>query len=130
MKLGYGPGVGMPRRKSRRLEIDGETFLWRMDRKTRYRGDAPLATRVTVQRDDPRPGRVAQFVLRSKRIREDCDEGDYQHRATLGPGDVRRLVLYALERGWNPAVSGPAFKVDPDTASPALGHYEVVEHRR
>lgn len=117
--------MGMPRRNSRRLEIDGETFLWRMDRKTRYRGDSPLATRVTVQRDDPRPGRVAQFMLRSKRIRDDSDEGDYQHRATLGPGDVRRLVLFALRRGWDPAARGPAFQVDPDAGCPDLTDYEV-----
>lgn len=128
MKIRYGRGMGMPRRKSRRLEVDGQRFLWRLGHKTRYRGDAPLAMHVTLQRDELRPGRVAQFLLRSKRIRG--DEGDYLHRATLGPGDARRLVLFALARGWDPSARGPAFKVDPDAGTPELGDYEAVEHRR
>lgn len=101
--------MGMPRKNSRKVEVDGVQYLWRMNRKTRYRGDAPLATTLTIQRDDERPGRVCQMLLRSKNIRDEMDEGDYLHRATLNPQDVRDVIDRALKRGWDPSERGVPF---------------------
>lgn len=101
--------MGMPRKKSRKVEVEGAVYLWRMRTKTQYVGDSPLATTLTIQRDDERPGRVCQVRLRSKNIRDEMEEGDYLHRATLHPQDVRDVISRALKRGWDPSERGIAF---------------------
>lgn len=99
--------MGMPRKGSRKVEVDGEQFLWRIGHNTRHYGDAPMVVTLTIQRDEERPGRVCQVTLRSKRIKG--DPRYYGHKASLNPQDVRDVISRALKRGWNPSERGSAF---------------------
>lgn len=121
--------MGMPRRGSRKVELDGETYLWRVSGKTRYRGDAPAAMTLTMQRDEERPGRVCQVMLRSRNIREDMEEGDYQHRATLHPSEVRQIIAHALSKGWDPSERGSAFVLTQTAKQPEPSQYRIVGPR-
>jgi hypothetical protein len=118
--------MGMPRKGSRTVEFDGETYLWRITKKTRYRGDAPLAMTLTVQRDEERPGRVCQVMLRSRNLREDLEEGDYQHRATLHPSEVRQIIAHTRSKGWDPSERGAPFVLSEMPKQPEPSQYQIV----
>jgi hypothetical protein len=118
--------MGMPRKGSRTVEFEEATYLWRINKKHRYRGDAPLATTLTMQRDEDSPGRVCQVMLRSRNIRDDLDEGDYQHRATLHPSEVRQIIAHARSKGWDPAERGGAFVLEQMARQPEPSQYEIV----
>lgn len=87
--------MGMPRKGSRKVEVEGETFFWR----TRPEG-RPNHLLLTCQRDEERPGRVLQVVLRSTRVLAPSQ---------LTPEDVREAIGYALKKGWDPSERGAAF---------------------
>ena len=126
--------MGMPRKRSRKVEVDGVTYLWRVrdghnpDNHYFYNSGSYLW--LTVQRDEERPGRVVQFVLESKRW-ADVSEYDREqgcgHNVTLTPADVRSLVAFALRQGWNPSERGTSFKGAPAPDAPELGDYNVGE---
>jgi len=115
--------MGIPRKDSRKIEVEGETYLWRMSKKTRYGGDSPGATTLTIQRDDARPGCVCQVLLRSKNLDPNMEEGQYQHTASLKPQDVKDVISRARTRGWDPSVRGPAFTLPGQIG---LAEYEQV----
>lgn len=61
--------MGMPRRGSRKVEIDGVTYLWRVrgdSYSRRWRGASPVKLTLTCQRDEECPGRVMQATLMSR----------------------------------------------------------------
>ena len=97
----------MPRKGSRKLEVDGDQFLWR----TRVEDLRPNNLVLTVQKDEDKPGRVLQLRLRSTRYTVDVnrDEHTTKNLAALTPEDVREAIRLSLKKGWNPSDRGAAF---------------------
>jgi len=104
--------MGMPRKGSRRVDHDGHVYLWRIKdigESKRYHGVAPTVLRLTIQRDDPRPGRVCQVELCSRWAPSDLRMRG--HWATLYPTDVKEIIAMAIEGGWDPDERGGAFVI-------------------
>lgn len=124
--------MGMPRKGSRKAEVGGDLYLWRVsDGMTRYRNLSGESLHLTVQIDGKRPGRVAQVDLLSKKF-QDVDPWSFEHgsghRVTLTPAEVHTLIEYALDQGWDPHERGPAFQVPPGPKAPLLNDYRIEDH--
>ncbi len=85
--------MGMPRKGSRIIDVDGHSFRWRLNsRKHRYSYDEPeLAVgHLTVQQDLERPGHVFQQWLH------------WYPGTSVTPEIVREVIRRALDAGWDP----------------------------
>jgi len=90
---------------ARTIVVRDQTFKWKFAHTTaRYVGDSPFNGDIVVQGDSMH-GRLRASVV-SHRICPESDEGDYQHRASLTPKDVCRVIEKALDDGWQPAERG------------------------
>ena len=121
--------MGMPRKGSRKLEVNGEQFLWRVSGYSRYRKETPVVLTLTCQRDEERPGRVLQATLRSLVVGEmDPDAVELgSHKATLHPSEVKQVIAHAMSKGWDPSERGVAFQLRPRHKQPLQEQYEIVE---
>jgi hypothetical protein len=74
--------MGIPRKASRGIEINGRTYRWmaRLDKLD------PSKSILTVQEDVDRPGKPKQFTV----------------YGTVTPSDVTRIVQGAIKSGWDP----------------------------
>jgi hypothetical protein len=123
--------MGMPRKGSRKVEVDGDTFLWRISGDSYSRrwhsGLSPVSLLLTCQRDEERPGRVLQASLISRN--PPADDPDYApgHRATLYPADVRQIIAHAVSKGWDPSGRGAAFELEPCDRQPEPPMYKIVK---
>jgi hypothetical protein len=117
--------MGVPRKGSRRLNLDGVVYLWhvRGDGYSRRRGPSPIRLTLTCQRDVERPGRVLQVVLAGKAASPSPPDEGRTHVATLGPRVVRSILACALKAGWDPMEAGAPFSL---RGAPELDHYVVV----
>lgn len=112
----YIQGMAIPTKGSRKLELDDTTYRYLIKdvgEKTML-GISATKLRVTVQREEDRPGRVMQVTLDSKPYEPDEDV-DYErlapHKASLQPEDVRRMIETGLKKGWDPQARGAAFQL-------------------
>ena len=123
--------MGMPRKGSRKIEIDGVTFLWRIRGDSYSRqwvsGLSPIFMTLTCQRGEDNPGRVMQVTLRSLNPPEDGPDYAPGHRATLYPREVGEIITFALQQGWDPSERGAAFQLEPRGQQPQPMQYEIVE---
>ena len=122
--------MGMPRTGSRKVEVDGATYLWRVrgdSYSSRWFDASPIVLTLTCQRDEERPGRVLQVTLQSRHPPKDTPDYDGLHQATLYPSEVRQIIAHALSKGWDPSERGSAFGLQPRTRQPQPSHYEIVE---
>ena len=112
--------MGMPRKGSRRAEIGNHLYLWRVmktEPQIRRHGRSPgLHFLLVVQRDVDgfdKPGSIALFHLESrKRFYKVLQRSAADRPGTnLSVAEVKELVAYALEQGWDPEEIGPAFEV-------------------
>ena len=124
--------MGMPRKGSRRAEIGNHLYLWRV-RKTvaprrlgRSRG---LYFVLMVQREVEhftRPGSVALFHLESRspwfKVMPWVGE---KPGTNVSSTDVRELVEFALDQGWEPGDRGPPFCV-PSNDAPELDKFNLA----
>lgn len=121
--------MGMPRKGSRRVEVGGDVYLWRVsDGQTRYRNLSGGTLILTAQIDKETPGRVMQVWLLSKRFAEADPyllEHGSGHNVALTPAEVKILIEYALLQGWDPAEKGSVLKVGPGPDMPSLTDYRV-----
>jgi len=111
--------MGMPQKGSRRTTIGNHLYLWRVMRTEGPRsfGRSPgLHFLLVVQKaveGFEKPGSVALFHLESRK--RWCKMLSYSKADTPGTNvsssDVRELIEFALEIGWDPEKSGPAFTV-------------------
>jgi len=123
--------MGMPRKGSRKIEVNGEQFLWRV------RGDAyskqwvsglsPIHLTLTCQRDEERPGCVMQATLRTLNPPDGDPDIAEGHRATLHPSEVKQIIAHAVSKGWDPSERGSAFQLRPLHKQPLPDQYEIVE---
>ena len=116
----------LPKKKSRPITVGDVKYRWMFKGRNDYMGDAPLTARVIVQIDAEKPGPVLRALLRSKQL-DDPHASDFDglrsHKASLGPYDVKTLILEGLQQGWTPeGLKQTAF----DLAGPVdAGDYEV-----
>lgn len=123
-------GMGMPRKGSRTLEVNGEQFLWRVRGDAyshRWLGASPVVLTLTCQRDEGKPGRVLQTTLKSLNPPTGTPDTDAWHLATLHPGEVKQIISHALSKGWDPSERGGAFQLRPQHKQPLPAQYEIVE---
>jgi len=122
--------MGMPRKGSRRIEVNGDTYLWRVrgdDYSKRWvSGLSPVMLTLTCQRDEERPGRVMQVTLRSLNPNVGDPDLDPIHQATLHPEEVRQIITHALSKGWGPSERGGAFHLKAQERQPEPAQYEIV----
>ena len=95
----------MPKKKSRRIVVDGRPFRWRLrgfeepgDNEW-YSSSRSRSGIVSVQADCERPGRVCQFGIHGK-------NGD-----SVTPGSIELLIRHAMREGWDPDQKGIPFQV-------------------
>jgi hypothetical protein len=90
---------------SRRIVVDGVSYLWRVRRRPTYcQGNAWGLLSLCVQRVE-HPG--ATLVVKLDRPRPDNWFG--LPSMAVRPSDVAGLVRKALEAGWRPGATGPQF---------------------
>jgi len=97
-------------KKSRTIVVRDRCFRWKFkghrDNMTRY-GNSPRFAHVAIQEDVDKPGRSLVAFLESTQFIDDAthdgDTGHIRHLARFGPGDVKRLIEYALDNGWDPS---------------------------
>jgi hypothetical protein len=122
----------LPKKKSRRIEIEDRAFRWMLSGQRALddgcedsgQGRSAFSTAtLTVQEDIENPGQVLRAVLQSH------DRGPVVYgealKAAVTPKDVKRLILAALARGWDPNGhgKGSVFKLEGPMA---LEDYEVI----
>lgn len=96
--------MGIPRKKSRPLMVEGNAYRWMRKGRSDLRGDAPAAHSVTVQHEAGGP--VLQFEL----VAQGPNLYDPTHgmrdlsaaQRGLTPALVARVVEAALADGWQP----------------------------
>lgn len=104
--------MGIPKKKSRRINVRGQDFRWLLGGYTRYWGSSYAHPLLTVQLDDARPGRVMQVQLVCGKVdgmEPDLDAGQPSLRVGVTPKTVAQAIQTALESGWDPMERGAAF---------------------
>ena len=120
--------MGMPRKGSRKVEVNGENYLWRVGGYTRWHNASPVILTLTCQRDEERPGRVMQAMLKSLAAHPGWERYDHAtHKATLNPSEVRQIIAHARSKGWDPAERGAAFQLLPRHKQPLPAEYNIIE---
>lgn len=95
--------MGIPKKKSRRIEVDGRAFRWLMRPGCHCYEDCDKThgATVTFQADEERPGRVCQTFL----------TWSYPD-GSVTPEIIRQVIRKALKVGWNPSERGNAFQLE------------------
>jgi hypothetical protein len=93
----------MPKKGTRKIEVDGRSFRWRLP-PPRWGEDLGLDPKLrtatlTIQEDVDRPGRVAQVEL------------EWDNGQSVVPEDVQSLIRRALKSGWDPTERGGPFRL-------------------
>ncbi len=119
--------MGIVRRSTRKIEVDGQKYLWKLTNKEdvalrRCKGESYTKVRLTVGIDDAARGQVLQCDLK---VREETNDDWLVCKAPITPDDIANLIKKALCAGWVPqAKKPPLFKfTDPF----ALKNYDVVK---
>lgn len=96
---------------ARKININNIVYYWRVSGgKTRYIDEQGPDLQLMVQRDDGKTALRARFL--SKTYNGDDDYPDWNHKATLGPRDVRETILFGLKNGWEPGAHGAIFDLN------------------
>jgi len=98
--------MGIPRKGSRKIIVEGRSFLWTTRHGgSRFMGYSNRNMGLVIQEDCKNPGRVFQLNLESLAWSESFEEPEptVGHRASLLPGDVSVIIKKALVEGWDPS---------------------------
>jgi len=103
--------MGIPKKKSRRIVVDGRAFRWLMRPGCHcYQWDcedSQHGATVTFQADEKRPGRVCQTRLAWS---HSCSQPHLNGSVT--PEIIKQVIQKALKVGWDPDAKGNAFKLE------------------
>lgn len=115
--------MAIPHKGSRRTEIGNHLYLWRVRKVASPRPlgqSRGLYFLLMVQRKNEtfaKPGSVALFHLESRSPWfKMMPWGGAKPGTNVSSVDVRELVEYALDQGWDPEDRGPPFRVPADEA--------------
>jgi hypothetical protein len=117
--------MSIPRKKSRRIVVEGRPFRWMLKGRPRYFGDTPGCFRFVAQEDVERPGRVLAAWLVSKLWTEDHDLFGC-HRASVLPSDAAAIIQRGLQTGWDPVDRGSSFELNINLD---LTEYEICARK-
>jgi hypothetical protein len=114
--------MSIPRKGSRRIIINGCTYLWyirhKVDHWALICGHSLV---VGIERIDPPSGRTLLFY---------ADNGSHYYGTVITPRIVEVAILHSLKTGWKPHLPGSAFecwmsKIDwPTFGTCPDGYYE------
>lgn len=89
--------MGMPRKRSRKLSVDGKNYIYMVKETHIPEHHDQKELSITVQADVDRPGRVMQFRA--------------GYGTEIGPTVVMQQIERALQSGWDPTERGAAFQL-------------------
>lgn len=105
--------MGIPRKGSRPIAVDNVQYRWMLrGGKGRIIGQSNPSIQFTAQLDVEHPGRVLQSLLLSKLWTGIEFRYGHDHRVSLTPEDVRKLIRYGLSNGWDPHSNGTAIQIE------------------
>lgn len=116
--------MSLPKKKSRRIDIQGRTFRWALGNHYKILpGAAPDVTTFLAHEDIKGHGATLQAKLMVEDRGPEME--DEPLNAAVTPKDAKKLILAALTRGWDPNGhdKGSVFKLQGPMA---LEDYEVV----
>jgi len=100
--------------KGRNLQVEGETFVWRISKaRGRLTNSSAKTANFTAQHGSR--GSMLTAKLTSKLWTEehewnlDCAPW---HKAAFTPDDARSAILAAQQRGWKPRDKGTTFRLE------------------
>jgi hypothetical protein len=94
--------MAIPRKGSRKIEVEGHRLIWRIRRKpTHSQGVASSPMTIAVASAS---GRGSKLILELDVTRPDA--WLLPSAVSVTPADVAHLVLKALSDGWQPEVDG------------------------
>ncbi|MBN8231084.1 hypothetical protein JYK02_26540 [Corallococcus macrosporus] len=98
--------MSLPRKGSRRVEVDGTEYLWHIRRKpTHFQADFAGPMNLAVQALSEGPRRVLVVRLGISRP----DNWIVPHQTGITTAMVREMIRRALRAGWKPLGAGPPF---------------------
>lgn len=93
--------MSIPRKGSRRIIVNGQTYHWYVRHKTDYLAAIYGRTiAVGIERIDPPSCRTLQFYA-------DC--GQHYYGTVITPRIVEGAIQHALKTGWKPELPGSSF---------------------
>jgi hypothetical protein len=90
--------MGIPKKKSRKLEVDGAGFRFMIKDGPATQDPLDREIVLTVQEDSETPGRVLHVAL--------------PYGYAVGPEAIRKLVRQGLSAGWAPTERGGPFNLE------------------
>jgi len=99
----------IPKKGSRRLEVGGTTYAWRIRKSPTYAQGA-FATSMTVAIEATAETRGTVLVVDLMISRP--DNWLRPHKTAVTPSLVRHLILRGLDAGWRPSVPGAAMRLE------------------
>ena len=115
--------MGIVRRRSRTIVVDGQNYLWMLTDRRRYIGNAYSSPVLTIGIDSPARGQVLQCQLVSKEFGHEEPDVGYEpyNKAAVRPKDVELVIREAIRTGWIPQTKLPTlFKM--------LGPFELEDY--
>jgi hypothetical protein len=108
--------------KSRKIVVDSQRYQWRAKYAApTYIGDSPVIIYLVVLSSI---GACLKAELLSKKLSPDQLEGLAEHKASLTPKDVERVIHAAVLAGWDPTVKAKPFLL---AAGPDLMGQKSIE---
>ncbi|MFD0724526.1 hypothetical protein [Lysobacter brunescens] len=99
----------IPNRGSRIIRVDGTEYRWRIRRKPTYSQIVFQGT-LTIAVECTEPGSSCVLLIDAGTTRPDAciDPSDM----SITPGMIAEWISQALQSGWIPTQTGPAFKLE------------------
>jgi hypothetical protein len=118
--------VAIPKKGSRLITVDGQSYRWTIRSKPTYvQGAFSGAMTFAVEAAD-HPWRVLHIELERPRP----DNWLLVETSPVTPSEVERCVRRALEAGWRPTESGPPFELSERALATAAQSSGVANERR
>ena len=91
----------IPHKKSRLIEVGSIKYRYIISGKSNIIGQSPSTIRIIIQKDGESSNKVLRALLTSKHY-----AGEYKyfgdHRVSVKPKDVVKIISAGLEVGWDP----------------------------
>ncbi|MEM9926954.1 MAG: hypothetical protein AAF915_24950 [Cyanobacteria bacterium P01_D01_bin.50] len=100
--------MGIPKKGSRKITVDGESFIWLIRREPTYFnvGYEVGCLNVAVEHAE---GIGSKLVIMAER--EVMKDGNLMHFKPVIPSEVASWISQAIKAGWEPKKSGKPFEL-------------------
>ncbi len=97
--------MGIPKKGSRKITVDGENFIWLIRRDPTYYSSNVGYINVAVEYAE---GTGSKLIIRADRpVMENCDSIKFK---PVTPVEVTSWINQAIKAGWEPKKSGKPFE--------------------